>query len=391
MTRKITTGIDIGTYQVKVVITELIKDQEGREIPRIIGRGLCRSRGLRHGYITNKEEVTNSILQAVDQAENSANVKIKRAVISIGGEGLEGMRVKGTTMVTRADSEITELDVKNAIEESRENAPLLNKKIIHIATFEFRIDNAKVLGNPVGMKGKKLKVESLFIVCLEQHYNNLIQTVEDAQIEIEGEIVASPIASSCVTLTKSQKIAGCILADIGAETISIVVFENNLPISLEVFPTGSTDITNDIALGLKVALSEAEKIKHGIMTSTIYSQRELEDIITTRLKNVFKLIENHLIKIDRNELLPAGIIISGGGSGTTTIKDLAKASLNLPSRVANLYFLNPNRDRIQDSTWAIACGLCLTGSTLSDDSSPLLELLKNSKNKAKKWIKQFFV
>lgn len=390
MTRKITAGIDIGTYQIKVVITELIKDQN-REVPRVIGRGLYRSRGLRHGYIIDKEEVTNSIIQAVRQAENNANVKVKKAIISIGGEGLEGIRVKGTTMITRADSEITKLDVDNAIKESQENAPLLNKKIIHIATFEYRIDNKKVLGDPVGMKGEKLKVESLFIVCLEQHYNNLIQVVEDAQIEVEGGIVASPIASSCVTLTKPQKIAGCILADIGAETISIVVFENNLPISLEVFPTGSTDITNDIALGLKVELNEAEKIKHGVMTSTIYSKKELENIITMRLENVFRLIENHLRKIDRNELLPAGIIISGGGSGTTTINDLAKASLNLPSRVASLYFLSPNRDQIQDSTWAIACGLCLAGSTLSDDSPSLSELVKNVVNRVKRFVKQFFV
>jgi len=390
VTRKITAGIDIGTYQIKVVITELIKDQN-REVPRVIGRGLYRSRGLRHGYIIDKEEVTNSIIQAVRQAENNANVKVKKAIISIGGEGLEGIRVKGTTMITRADSEITKLDVDNAIKESQENAPLLNKKIIHIATFEYRIDNKKVLGDPVGMKGEKLKVESLFIVCLEQHYNNLIQVVEDAQIEVEGEIVASPIASSCVTLTKPQKIAGCILADIGAETISIVVFENNLPISLEVFPTGSTDITNDIALGLKVELNEAEKIKHGVMTSTIYSKKELENIITMRLENVFRLIENHLRKIDRNELLPAGIIISGGGSGTTTINDLAKASLNLPSRVASLYFLSPNRDQIQDSTWAIACGLCLAGSTLSDDSPSLSELVKNVVNRVKRFVKQFFV
>jgi len=390
VTRKITAGIDIGTYQIKVVITELIKDQN-REVPRVIGRGLYRSRGLRHGYIIDKEEVTNSIIQAVRQAENNANVKVKKAIISIGGEGLEGIRVKGTTMITRADSEITKLDVDNAIKESQENAPLLNKKIIHIATFEYRIDNKKVLGDPVGMKGEKLKVESLFIVCLEQHYNNLIQVVEDAQIEVEGEIVASPIASSCVTLTKPQKIAGCILADIGAETISIVVFENNLPISLEVFPTGSTDITNDIALGLKVELNEAEKIKHGVMTSTIYSKKELENIITMRLENVFRLIENHLRKIDRNELLPAGIIISGGGSGTTTINDLAKASLNLPSRVASLYFLSPNRDQVQDSTWAIACGLCLAGSTLSDDSPSLSELSKNVVNRVKRFVKQFFV
>lgn len=390
MTRKIITGIDIGTYQIKVVITELIKDKN-KIIPKIIGRGLCRSKGLRHGYIINKEEVTNSIIQAVKQAEGNANVRVKKAVISIGGESLEGIRAKGTTTITRADSEITKLDIDNAIKDSTENIPLLNKRIIHIVTYGYKIDNKQVLGEPIGMKGEKLKTESLFIVCLEQHYDNLIQVVEDAQIEVEGEIVASPIASSCITLTKSQKIAGCILADIGAETISVVVFENNLPISLEVFPTGSTDITNDIALGLKIALNEAEKIKHGIMTSTIYSQKELEGIITTRLENIFKLIENHLVKIDRNELLPAGIIISGGGSGITTINDLAKASLNLPAKIANLYFLNSNRDRIQDSTWAVACGLCFAGSTLSENPLSMPELAKNAKDRAKKWIKQFFV
>jgi len=390
VTRKITTGIDIGTYQIKVVITELVKSQN-KLIPHIIGRGLCKSRGLRHGYIINKRETTESVLQAVRQAEKSANVKIKKATISVGGEGLEGIRAKGTTTITRADSEITELDVNNAIKESQNSPAFLNKKVIHVATFSFMIDNRKVLGDPVGMKGEKLKVESLFIVCLEQHYNNLVQVVEDAQIEIEGEIVASPIANSCVTLTKTQKMVGCVLTDIGAETVSIVVFENNLPISLEVFPMGSTDITNDIALGFRIELGEAEKIKQGIITSTIYSKRELEEITTTRLKNIFILIENHLKKIDRNELLPAGIILSGGGSGITTINDLAKASLNLPSRIANLYFLNSNQERIQDSTWAVACGLCLTGLTLSEDSFSISKLTKNIKDRGKKWIKQFFV
>jgi len=390
VTRKIITGIDVGTYQIKVVITELVKNKN-KIIPRIIGRGLSRSKGLRHGYIINKGDVTNSIIQAVKQAENNAKVKVKKAVISIGGESLEGIRVKGTTIITRADSEITKLDIDNAIEKSKEKAPLLNKKIIHTVTFDFKIDNRDVLGDPIGMKGEKLKVESLLIICLEQHHDNLIQAVEDAQIEVEGDVVASPIASSCITLTKSQRIAGCVLADIGAETISLVVFENNLPISLEVFPTGSTDITHDIALGFKVELEEAEKIKHGVMTSTIYSQRELNDIITKRLENIFKLIENHLIKINRNELLPAGIIISGGGSGITTIKDLAKAYLNLPVKNANLYFLNSNQDKIQDSTWAIACGLCFAGSNLTEKPLSAIDIAKNVKNKAKKWIKQFFV
>ena len=137
------------------------------------------------------------------------------------------------------------------------------------------------------------------------------------------DVYASPIAGSFVTLTKSQKIAGCVLANLGSETVSIIVFENDIPISLEILPIGSTNITNNIALELKTTLEEAEKIKHGILTSTIYPKKKLDEIVKIQLENIFKLIEAHLKKINRNALLPAGIIISGGGSGITTIKDLA--------------------------------------------------------------------
>lgn len=390
MSRKIAVGIDVGTYQVKVVVTELIKNN-GKYVPRIISRSFNKSKGLRHGYIINKNEVTRSVIQAMEEVKKVSNLKIKKAFISIGGASLEGIRSKSVTMITRADMEITDIDIKNVLSENENSSSLLNKKIIHSIPLEYKIDSKKVLGNPIGMKGEKLKLETLFITCLEQHIRDLVQAVEEAGLEIE-DIVASPVAGSFVTLTKSQKIAGCVLANLGAETISIIVFENNIPISLEVFPIGSADITNDIALGLKISLEEAEKIKHGIITSTIYSRKELEEIVTARLESIFKLIDAHLKKIGRNELLPAGIVISGGGSGITTINDLAKASLKLPSRIANLQFLNSSssNNKVHDSTWAVAYGLCLMGLTSEEDQN-ILKSAKNAGNKFKKWIKQFFV
>lgn len=393
MSKKIAVGIDVGTYQVKVVVAELIK-QNDRYTPRIIDKSFHKSKGLRHGYIINKSEVTKSILQAVSQIENSRNLKIKKAFISIGGVSLEGIHSKSITMITRADGEITNIDIANALSENENSASLINRKIIHSIPLEYKIDNKKVLGNPVGMKGEKLKSEALFIACLEQHIRDLVHAVEETGIEIE-DIIASPVAGSFVTLTKAQKIAGCVLANLGAETVSIIVFENNIPISLEVFPTGSTDVTNDIALGLKISLEEAEKIKHGVITSAIYSRKELEEIVAIRLESIFKLIEAHLKKIGRDRLLPAGIIISGGGSGIATINDFAKASLRLPSRVANLQFLNngnPNNGNIQDSTWAVAYGLCLMGLTADENQNPkITEFAKGQTKRLKKWIKQFFV
>ncbi|MFH0846367.1 MAG: cell division protein FtsA [Patescibacteria group bacterium] len=389
MSKKIAVGIDVGTYQVKVIITELVKN-DGKYTPKIIGKGLYKSKGLRHGYIINKNEVTRSVAQAIYEAEKEAGVKVKRAYISVGGIGLEGINLKNTTVVTRADLEITQIDIDNVLTENEEHPALLNKKVICTIPVEYKIDDKKVLGNPTGMKGSKLKSEILYITSLKQHLHDLIQAVEETGIEIE-DIYPSPIAGSFVTLTKAQKIAGCVLANLGAETVSIIVFENNIPISLEVFPIGSTNITNNIALELKISLEEAEKIKHGIMTSTIYPRKKLEDIVVKQLDTIFKLIEAHLKKINRNELLPAGIVISGGGSGITTIKDLAEASLNLPSRIANLNFVSDSNKIIQDSTWAVAYGLCLMGLTSEKDEKNSNSKIKEIFQAIKKWITQFFV
>jgi len=362
MSRSIITGIDIGTYHVKVVIAHGSEVNE-KGFPKILGTGTADSRGLRHGYVVNPHDIAQSIRKAINEAEKKANAKVKKAFIAVGGIGLGSITSSSSIIISRADLEITNLDIKKIQEQCEKDIPssaILNKKIINSVPLQYKIDGKTILGKPEGMKGSKFEIKTLYITCLEHHLNDIIQSVEEAGIGVE-DIVASPIAASLVTLTKAQKIAGCVLANIGAETVSIAVFENNMPVSLEIFPIGSTDITNDIALGLKVPLEEAEQIKIGAITGSSYPRKKLEEIIFARLSDIFELIEAHLKKIGRNGLLPAGIIITGGGYGLSNIEEMAKVSLRLPSRIGILNIGNGDKQSWRDSTWAVAYGLCILG------------------------------
>jgi cell division protein FtsA len=389
MTRHIAVGIDIGSYQIKVVVAET---DPQTNTPHIIGTGIAESKGLRHGYIMNGSEVVRSIKKAAAQAEKASGIQIKKAFLSIGGVGLCGNTCQGAVMVSRGDSEITDLDVKKVQEVCEQEIPSplsLNRKIIHTIPIAYRIDSKTVLGRPQGMKGLKLETRILFVSTLEQHLNDLIAVVGEAGIIVE-DVMAAPIAASLVTLTKAQKIAGVVLANIGAETVSIVVFENNVPISLEVFPIGSNDITNDIALGLKIPLEEAEKAKTG--KNNTYPRKKLEEIIGARLSDIFELIDTHLRKINRNGLLPAGIVITGGGSSTASIENQAKESLKLPSRIADLVADGAPRTQIKDSTWSVAYGLCIFGLNAGDGGDfggTGVVNIKNFWNKILTWIKQY--
>ena len=388
MMRNITVGIDIGTYQVKVVVAELVKENN-KNVTKILGTGITESKGLRHGYIINGADVTSSIQTAVRLAEKTSGVKIHKAYVAVGGIGLSGITSTSSTMIGRADLQITDLDIEKLAQISEESiSPNLiqNHRIRHSIPLSYKIGGKPVLAKtPLDMKGTKLEVKMLFITCLEAHLNDLLEAVDQAGIEVI-DVMASPIAASFVTLTKAQKIAGCVLANIGAETISIVIFENNIPISLEVFPIGSTDITNDIALGLKIPLEEAENIKIGGITSTTFSKKKLDEIVSARLADMFELIENHLKKVGRNGLLPAGIFLTGGGGGIGTIEDFAKVALKLPSRIASMT-LGDQKSGVRDSTWAVAYGLCMLGFSKEDKKNLGV---KNTMNKTGIKIINFF-
>jgi len=362
MKRRIATGIDIGTYQVKMVVVEELSDKRrGRQL-RILGTGLAESKGLRHGYIINKEEVSASIREAKRQVESVARIPLRAGFLAVGGISLDEAHATGFTIISRADQEITTLDLEKAGRSAREAAApgFLNRHVLHSIPIEYRIDGAKVLGDPFGMKGVRLEVDYLFVTCLAQHEEALAGAVEDADIEVIDQM-ASPLAGSYVLLDGDQKMKGCVLANIGAETVSIVVYDENIPISVKVFPMGSSHITDDIALGFRISLEEAERVKLGRLSGAMYSRKKVDDLIVSRLVTMFTLIDKHLKSLNRRGPLPAGIIISGGGAGVGSISDIARGSLKLPARLAELRISADTK--IRDATWAVAYGLALWGLT----------------------------
>jgi len=172
---------------------------------------------------------------------------------------LESKTADGSALVSKVDLEITANDIKRAIDDSENNlTDMANRHILHRMPLGFKLDGKKVLGQPEGMRGSKLEVKTNFVLYSKLHLKDFVTLVEELGLIVE-DVVASPLASSMVVLTKVQRTSGCVLVNIGSQTTTIAVFEENLPISVHTFPLGSTDITNDIALGFKIPLEEASE------------------------------------------------------------------------------------------------------------------------------------
>lgn len=371
----------MGTHNTRVVVLGYNKDDK---FPNLIATGQSSTQGMRLGYITNVEQVASSIRDALGQAEAIARFKIKRAYISIGGISLSSITSSGQVIISRADQEITQLDISKALADSEENLEILNKKIIHMIPIGYKLDGKDLHGRPEGMKGVKLEIKTLFVTCLKQNIEDLITALGYAGIE-PLDVIASPIATSFVLLNHKQKTAGCALIDIGAETVSIAVFENNLLISLQVFSIGSMDITKDVALGFRIALEEAESIKLGSVIGGDYPKKKVDEIIEARLSDIFELVNNHLKRLRRDELLPAGVIITGGGSHVGQIEELARRELKLPSRVGPIDSTLNNKFKIRDSSWYTAFGLAM-----SANNNSLNNTIENSIGDSANQVKGFF-
>ncbi|MEK7602117.1 MAG: cell division protein FtsA [Patescibacteria group bacterium] len=386
MARRITTGIDIGTHHTKVVVIEELPATEGGGV-QIIGTGLAATSGMRHGYVVDIEDVAQSVRQAKHQAEQMARFPIKKGFLAVGGVSLDETRASGTTIISRADQEITELDIEKTREAAREAAApnFLNKKILHEIPLEFRVDGVKSLGEPHGMKGTRLEADYLFVTCLAQHEQALTLATEAADIEVIDRM-ASPLAGSYVILTKDQKMKGCVLANIGSETVSIVVHDEGVPISVKVFPVGSSNVTDDLALGFKMSLEDAERLKLGRLGGSMYPRKKVEEVIASRVRTMFELIDKHLKVLGRKGVLPAGIIISGGGSGQASIIDIAKNALSLPSRTADMRVAPDSK--VRDAMWAVAYGLALWGLT-GDTETPKTHKFSGLGSSFERFIKQF--
>ena len=396
MAKNIITGIDVGDYAVKVVVAEI----GSGKYPKLLAAIKKESRGLRRGYILDREEAEGACGEAIEEAERVAGQRIRRAYMSLSGCGLSSQAADGSVIASRADSEITDADVKRALDaaEGKIN-DLPNRRVLDIIPLSYKLDGKKIVGSPKGMKGSKLEAKFLFVTCLSHHLEELLHIVEKNRVGIEDALPAT-LAASFVSVSKTQKMAGCLLADIGAGTTTVSVFEEGLLYSCETIDIGSQDITNDIALGLKVSLEQAEAVKLE-RSSHVVAQKKLDDIIEARLSDIFELINNHLEKLGRSELLPAGVIISGGGAFIPKIETFASTNLNLPAKIASPLYPQhlrlAERERedprifLKDPSFAASYGLIIYGQNPKRDEGILGQSFLGGPffGIASRWLKNF--
>lgn len=370
MSGNIITGVDVGSSRVRVAM--FIEDNDEYFF------GNSETKGIQQGSIINQAETKESVLEALHKAESSSQNESLGVILGLGGIHIEGHRVEssiGTDPINGITEEIIESlneDIQRKIEEDFPNDTLIWQTLI-----EYRLDGRSVVGNPVGLICEQLTAEYFVVVCFNQYYNSILEVFDSAGIDILGK-VPSPIAAS-TALTESQMEAGCALVDIGSRTLSITVFENKKPIFLKILPIGANSITNDIAVAFKLPLNEAERYAENPQLLED-KKGKVEKVIERRLKEIFTIVNEELKKIDKHNLLPGGIILSGGGAGITPIQEVAKSMLQLPvciaDRIRNIEFKN--------SSWLVAIGLIKIAQSEEMMSS------KSSMKKAWRWIRNSF-
>lgn len=367
--------LDIGSATVRILVAHLIPDEK----PRIIGVGVAPAGGMRRGVIVDFEEVATSIQKAIEEAELSSGIKIEAVYASVGGAGLRCLPVKGVIAVGRADGEVAEEDVERAIESAQNVNISANEEILHVIPQSFQLDDQYDIKDPVGMSGVRLEMQGLMIVGSAPQLKNIAKCLEGIGLEVEG-FVASPLAAAKAVLSKRQKELGVAVVDIGGGTTSLAVYEERKLLYVGVIPVGASHITNDVAIGLRTSVDVAEKIKlkygsalpgeinkkEQINLSDIDPQEEgvvsrkhVAEIMEARVEEIFYLAEKELKKIERSALLPAGVVLVGGGACTQGTVDLAKNILSLPAQTGFPIELGGLVDKVDNPAFAVSIGMIL--------------------------------
>lgn len=408
----IITGLDVGTSKIRVVTASF---RDGDEKPKAIGIGEASSSGIRKGIVVDIDEVTENIKKAVEQAELSSGASIHHAYISIGGNHISIRENKGLVAVSRADQEVSEEDISRVIDSASAISLPPNREILHVIPRDFKLDNEENIQDPLGMTGARLEVDALIIDGLAPYIKNLTKCISSLGIKING-LVLNVLAASQSVLSKRQKELGVLVLDLGGGTSGMSVYEEGKLLYTHILPVGSDHITNDIAIGLRTTIDLAEKIKlqygsslpleikkketinlldlDGEEEGTI-SRREVAKIIEARVQEIFDLVNRELKRINKQKLLPAGIVLVGGGSLMPGIVDSAKKELGLPAEIGFPSEIDSVMEKGNDPAFTTATGLVLWGLRTHEGGSRKLAFLPDiptasvTVTKIKKWFRAF--
>jgi len=373
MKQRIVIGLDVGSSNVYAVVGKITQKPE----VEIVGSARVSCRGLRNGVVVNIEETTRAIGQAIEEAEGMASTPIKAVYVGIEGGHIESFNHQGAIMISRSDKEIAEEDILRVIDSARAIRLSPEREIIHTLPQGFVVDGQKGVMDPVGMEGSHLGVHVHIVTGVSTIINNLIKCINRNGLEVE-DIVLSVLAAAETVVTPEEKDLGCVLIDFGGQTVDLAVFVEGALKATRALPIGSEIITKDIAHCLHVPLSEAERIKKefgctqmkmisdnveinilgmdGKTRETILTSK-LCEIIEPRVEEIVTFVREEMAKIGRENLIPAGGILTGGGALLRGVKEITEDILDLPMRLGMPQKVEGPSEVISSPDYATAIGL----------------------------------
>lgn len=370
---KVVVGIDIATSKIATVIATVKDDNQ----VNVIGVSNIPSKGLRKGQIVDIEESVAGVTEGLESAERMAGVSVGSAYISVGGAHISCLNSRGVVAVAEPEKEITQEDVDRVIEAARAVSLPSSKEILHCIPRGFIVDGQEGIKDPIGMTGVRLEVDTHIITGASTAIRNLVKCVSEVGVDVAG-LVFTGLASGEAVLNDTEKELGVILVDIGGGTTDLCLHVDGALSYSSVLPIGAKNITSDLAIGLRVSLESAEKIKLAISKNQkdkvedeidlgslglaedvkkISKKTVVEGIIKPRLNEIFTMIVLEIKKSGFGGLTPAGVVITGGGAETVGIADICKRILQMPVRIGTPMQMTGLIDEIQSPPFSTAVGL----------------------------------
>jgi cell division protein FtsA len=380
-------GLDIGTTKIAVIISEL--EESGP--PRIVGMGTSRSEGLKRGVVINLEKTVESITKALEDAEMMAGVKVSSVFAGIAGDHIRSINSRGVIALSGSRSEISSKDVERVINAARAVALPMDREIIHVLPQEYTVDDQSGIKDPIGMSGVRLEAEVHIVTGAVTSAQNIYRSVKKAGLEV-CDLVLQPLASSYALLSPEEEELGVALIDLGGGTTDIAIFHDGSIRHTAVIGLGGNNVTNDIAIGLRTPVEQAEEIKksYGCALSSLVDSDEmikvpgvggrepkeisrgvLAAIIEPRAEEIFSLVLREIKKTNYSDLLVAGVVLTGGGSLMEGMIELAEQIFDVPVKKGIPQGFSGLVDLVSTPIHSTGVGLILYG----------LEQLKEGKSK----------
>jgi len=396
---RIIAGIELGSTKIATLISQVATDPMTMETSvNIMGAASSDSRGIKKGQIVDIEEAVEAIISSVEAAERMAGYNLESAYVALGGAHIHSQNSHGVVAISEPNGEINQNDVDRAVEAASAVSMPTSREIVYVMPREYIVDGETGVHDPVGMSGVRLEVDTHIVSAGSSAIKNVRKAVNEVGIQID-DLIFSGIASAEAVLSGTEKELGCVLIDIGGGTTSIAVYTDGALSYSGVIPVGAKNVTNDLAIGLRVSLETAEKIKLalsdkkkkeesdemdlvglGVTEVTKISKKTLlEGIIRPRLNEIFTMVRMELEKEGLANRIPSGAVITGGGAETAGAVESAKRMLSLPVRVGVPKGVGGLVDDVLNPAFSTCVGLLLLGAKEAPSNENLTRFTKKIK------------